>query len=1453
MSNELGANPDLRPERPRPGPRRWPRRLAALAAALAAAPAPAALTLAAAIAALPASAAPPLAAAIVAVLLPTACALAAAAEPAAAIPAPAEEPWDGRFFAAPPPELLAAATAATTAQAKAEAELPVSVLFAEHIYSFDDAGRLSRTHRLVYRMQGTTAGPSWSQVHVSWLPWYQQTPRLRARVVTPDGQEHQLDPKVLERSTVGGPDAETFAERQRLRGPLPATGAGAVIEEEETVVDATPPFDRGTFERHVLAMNVPVRHLRVVLEAPADMNLRYALELLPGLTPRREPLPGRQRLVFEARDLPARAHLPAGLPPEAPRWPAIAFANAASWRDVAEKYSRIVDQAVAGAPLAAWLQAAHAYAPAASQLDVIERLLAHMADIRYAAVELGEGGIVPRPPAETLGRRFGDCKDKAVLLAAALRALDVPAYVALLEAGQAERDVDPELPGFGAFDHAIVYVPGTPALWIDPTDRYARAGELPVSDQGRYALVAAPGIAGLVRTPAASSAENRIQKTREFFLADSGPARVVETLEYAGTAEQLLRTRLAATTAAALRQEGDDYARDTFRGKTANPFASSDPQDLSRPLSRRLEVSAAGRAYTDPATAVVAAFYTELFDLLPADLTAEHKENDSKPATGEDAEPRRLDYWFRLPHTVEVRYRVVPPAGYEPEDLPTSRVRRLGTATLAEQYAAGERGIVTATLRFDSGRQRISAAELAALHSALVQLKKERPVLLRFRQVGEAQAAAGHIREALLEFRNEAAAAPTRALPHQRLARALLAGGLGEAAWREAERAVAIEPRSAAAWSTFGWVLQHDAIGRRFGPGFARQRALAAYVKAKQLDPALATTRIDYAILLEHDDQGQRFAAGADLKAAIAEYQAVRKDDDIHTYDENLLIDLVYAGRHAEALELAATMKDTETKRTAVTVATAMTGGAEAAIHEVERTTDEPARQLPILQSAAQTLLRLRACAAAAALLERAAPLSPTASEILARAAMLRQVRPLDQIPLPAGEPSTVARRLFLAFAHGDADPKALIGLVSKSVLAAEAAHDGQSTDLSWIGKALRRQLAKEGGLPLDLVFELFFAAAKETTSGDDALGYRIDYHIPFLDEDIQCFVVREGGDYRIAGVSTMPAMLGMEALRRLGVGDLPGARQWLDWARELTKDPAGELPAPPFAVLWARGVAAGAEPARCAAAALAVSASDAATVAPVLRACRAAETVADRQLALDLALAIAAGEQQQWDEAIELARRLAAARPGAALPFLLEGGALQKLGRVGAIVELAQRRLERLPGDRQARLALAQTARKQGDFDGAERVYRLLAESTGAAAEELNGLAWLLLVRGRADQEAVELARRATQRPDGKTHDVLHTLAALLAESDRPAEAYQAMVQALAAADEPEPGSVDWYVFGRIAEQYGLPEVARGLFARVERPVPDDAGTTWRLARARLAVLDGKAPAPAAAKSTKH
>ncbi len=62
---------------------------------------------------------------------------------------------------------------------------------------------------------------------------------------------------------------------------------------------------------------------------------------------------------------------------------------------------------------------------------IVERL--HR-EVRYTGVEFGEARLVPEFPAETLRRKFGDCKDKSTLLVAALRASGIEAYLALLSA-----------------------------------------------------------------------------------------------------------------------------------------------------------------------------------------------------------------------------------------------------------------------------------------------------------------------------------------------------------------------------------------------------------------------------------------------------------------------------------------------------------------------------------------------------------------------------------------------------------------------------------------------------------------------------------------------------------------------------------------------------------------------------------------------------------------------------------------------------------------------------------------------------------------------------------------------------------------------------------------------------------------------------------------------------------
>src|SRR6185436_2338097 len=103
--------------------------------------------------------------------------------------------------------------------------------------------------------------------------------------------------------------------------------------------------------------------------------------------------------------------------------------------------------------------------------------------------------------------------------------------------------------------------------------------------------------------------------------------------------------------------------------------------------------------------------------------------------------------------------------------------------------------------------------------------------------------------------------------------------------------------------------LQHDAVGRRFGDGFDRPAAIAAYRKAQQLEPKNADVAADLAVLLEHDAAGVRYSPEADVVEAISIYQARRKllseeeakNDD---YANNLYYALLYSQRYAELREI---------------------------------------------------------------------------------------------------------------------------------------------------------------------------------------------------------------------------------------------------------------------------------------------------------------------------------------------------------------------------------------------------------------------------------------------------------------------------------------------------------------------------------------------------------------------
>ncbi len=172
-------------------------------------------------------------------------------------------------------------------------------------------------------------------------------------------------------------------------------------------------------------------------------------------------------------------------------------------------------------------------------------------EIRYMAILLGEHSHAPHRTAEILRRRYGDCKDKTVLLVSLLRELGFEAWPALVNTGW-RNAVQRWLPSPDAFNHVIVAVGrGERRVWIDPTLTLqgGSVGRLYVPSYG-VALIVAEETEGLSPLPADRSDHGSTRAVYRYEMKPGSGAATVEIVTgYAGQQAEAMRDELAATTA----------------------------------------------------------------------------------------------------------------------------------------------------------------------------------------------------------------------------------------------------------------------------------------------------------------------------------------------------------------------------------------------------------------------------------------------------------------------------------------------------------------------------------------------------------------------------------------------------------------------------------------------------------------------------------------------------------------------------------------------------------------------------------------------------------------------------------------------------------------------------------------------------------------------------------------
>jgi tetratricopeptide (TPR) repeat protein len=1359
--------------------------------------------------------------------------------------------FDAAPFASTIDELHAASSAVPTDHA-----YDVQILLEEGIYRIADDGTLDYRHRMIYRIDSAAAIENWSEISADWDPWYEKPAQLHARVLQTDGHFVELDQKTITDAPVKADDDETFSSAHVRRAPLPGISVGAIIEETEEVEEKTPYFSGGSLYHFAFRQNVPMARSRVIVDLPATLPYKDAVHHLPTLAINRSAASGRRHIVYELTSIPALHGSDIELETNTPDTPMVEFATGASWKAVASAYATLSDPQTLPAD-------AQTILPANLPSDRMERIRAIVArlhqEVRYTGVEFGAARLTPQRPSEVIQRHYGDCKDKATLLVAMLRAANIPANLALLSVGPGI-DVSPDLPGMNQFDHAIVYVPkaGTePALWIDATASLFLPGTLPFGDEGRMALVIAPETTALLRTTDPSPQESTLVETRTFTLAEKGPAHVVETSDTTGSIDANYRSIYGGTDTNKIHQNLEGYVQNSYLAKTLTKVTHGDPEDLSHPFHLSLEIDGARRGDTEMNEALVVVFPSFAINSLPRWFSV------PPPVVGPDtpaetrhqldlAQQSRAPGYIFHPFLDERRVRIVIPEGFVLRSLPPNKTTQLGSAVLTETYSDAEPGVITASFHFDSGSGVLTTDQALAMRSAVLEFNKRDYVGIYFDQVGAKALAEGHIRAALDADRALIAAHPSNALHHVRLSTALLEAGIGDGARAEARRAIELDPKSSVAFLNLGWTLQHDSLGVQFGKGFDLAGAIAAYKQAIALDPDDDDPRFDLAVLYEFGPRGVRYADDSNLTAAIAQYRELiertkDKNPAANAQDQdNLLYALLYAKQYVEVDRTLATLPFTNIHAVLSIVSAVAQHGAAAGIAQADKGNAASADRNRNLLAAGSLLAELRLYPEASEVLKAGIATGSDAPTTARQIEMYRTLHPASLAPLPASDPAAPMQSLTLGMFAGTLTHDAIAAALSHHSYTSDAAFE-RDVQKTLLASGSLRPIARADGTSEVVLLDYMAGNLAFSSSGDDATGHPILVQTPG-GNPMHSFVVRENGVYRIVGGDADSSNFGNAVLFALAHNNPKQAKAILDWRRDLLHKAGGDdaFAGPIFPRFWtvdsSKPDADSPAAMRLAAISLLAGSMDA---KPYL-----AELAEDREKAsgqhqtdLDLLLAYAATGAEQPAVALPAAKRLLDQEPDSQTALELLGQTYALQGESTAWLAMLAPRLEKRPQDHDLLEEQVRAYESAHNYAAARKSAQAVLDSGKATANDYNSFAWLGLFDQHLGEEELKAAQQANMHSKNSSFAELHTLACIYAAEGRTTEARQVLDQAMTARSQTEPDSEVWFALGLIYEQYGARDAALSAYRKVQAHELDDHTyidpmSTYLLAQSRITAL---------------
>jgi predicted Zn-dependent protease len=1328
-------------------------------------------------------------------------------------------PWETAFLKAPPQEVIRASEGITL-----EKEEDVRILYREVSYKFDEQTRLTTCFRIVYKILSANGISYWSTVSQSWDPWYQEKPVIRARVCNLDGNAYFLRPENLVESGEKEDNVNLFSERRYLRAPLPNVTIGSVIEVEYILQEKSPYFKEGTVLYMDIRSRSPLYREKILVEVPVKLPFRYKVFEETSLKPEIKKYSNSICYVFSLENVPPEAEYENALATKEPFWPCIAMATGESWNKIALSYNYFIEEALKGEDFTPYLKELKAKDARLSAMNIVKWLNER---VRYTGLELGKNSIVPAKPSQILARGFGDCKDKATLVTGMLRQMGYRADVALVDAGFGV-DVNENLPGLGHFNHAIVFINEEGGIWIDPTAEYSREAYFPLPIQNRNALIINTLTNKLVKIPKMPAQANRVIRKKEFFLQNDGKAKVTEITLHYGAEEDYIRSQLSYLTKEKLLKNIDDYIRSKYGAGILEASEITDPADLNEPFRIQLKIKEVERAETKAYLAQVVINQAEIFSYLP-ECFLQKLEKD-----------RVNNFVFFKPNEFELQYIIHPPLGFVPRKLPENEKLALGTLIMQKEFVVEDNNDVVITLHLNSGKDQITPTEFMSIYNDIGSFLKKQQLLIEFDHKGIILLKKGDYKESLAFFYSLVSEEPKNPLHRIRYAFALLQAGLGAKARQVVNEAIALSPESAEVYGAQGWILQFDILGRRFQTGYDRQGAYDAYKKALELDNKNIDYHINLALLLEHDKEGFRFGKGADLNEAIEHYKYVYKELKFKDVQSNLISALLYAENYAELQSLAREIEDNDLRSVITIVALVGEKGLDQGLAELDKINSIEKRR-GVQLDVSDLLFRIRHYKEAAELLRDAARYSADAMQIDSKADIYQKLIRFEEIKFMEDNPESLVKNYLLAFINSGGNDFNSLKKYTSEVFYANGM-DGKNPS------CFQRQynITKYGlittELPRAVCLDLFFSLMKVNCDGNKEDGYRVIIKPPDG--------AKTGSDYyylhnikgklKIVANQNFLSAIGKQIDDFLKENQKKKAEKWLNWYYEnfaiLTTDAQEVFPGRPFQKFWNPTT----KDMKLAAAAIMAEGPFAKEAETVLLQSYAKAETEEKKHDIDYALHLVFLELNKYQEQKQVMERLYSVYPESEKIFTHYIVSLLTVKDYPRAEQIINKHLSADPDDKLAHSLLLRDYAYKLDFKALEEQMEKCLKLNAIGESEYNLVAWVGLFNSALEPKSLEYARTAMKLSAEREDYIIHTMATLYAEVGRCQEAWQLINKVLLTSGNNLPTSDDWYVFGRLAEQYGEIQEAINAYECVLPPGDkyNETISTYILAQKRLKLL---------------